>query len=48
MKLELTGSNLLYMPCCPKPKWMRWRTPAWLAGVIRERHAHQAADMVRR
>lgn len=47
-KLGVTDSNMLDMPYCPKPKWMRQTTYRRLVGVIRECHQHQVAYMVRR
>jgi hypothetical protein len=46
-KLGITDTNMLDMPWCPKPKWMRRRTHARLVGVIRECHQHQIDYMVR-
>jgi hypothetical protein len=47
-KLGITDTNMLDMPWCPKPKWMRRRTHARLVEVIRECHQHQVDYMVRR
>jgi hypothetical protein len=47
-KLGVTDSNMLDMPWCPKPKWMRWRTYSLLMGVIRECHKYTGEYMVRR
>ncbi|MEI7711841.1 MAG: hypothetical protein WCI94_10440 [Rhodospirillales bacterium] len=47
-KLGVTDSNMLEMPYCPKPKWMRRRTHSRLVGVIRECHEYQIGYMMRR
>lgn len=40
--------NVLGMPYCRKPKWMRQRMYRRLVGVIRECHEHQVTYMVQR
>jgi hypothetical protein len=47
-KLKITDTNMLDVPWCPKPKWMRQRTHARLVQVIRECHQLKADYMVRR
>ena len=40
--------NMLEMPYCPRPKWMRRRTHGRLVSVIRECHTMQMRYMARR
>jgi hypothetical protein len=47
-KLGVNDTNMLEMPWCPKPKWMRRHTHARLVGVIAECHQHQVDYMARR
>ncbi len=47
-KLGVLDQDMLEMPYCPKPRWMRWRTHRKLVGVIRECRDHQLDYMVRR
>ena len=47
-KLGLTDTNMLEMPYCPKPKWMRWRTYGRWVGVIQECHDYQVQYALRR
>jgi hypothetical protein len=47
-KLGVTDCNMLDMPYCPKPKWMRQTTYRRLVGVIQECHDRQVDYMVRR
>lgn len=47
-KLGVTDCNMLDMPYCPRPKWMRQRTHRRLVTVIRECHEHQVGYLVRR
>ena len=47
-KLNVWDQNLLDMPFCPKPKWMRWKTHRRLVGVIRQSYDMNMRYMVRR
>jgi hypothetical protein len=47
-KLGVKDTNMLEMPWCPRPKWMRRRTHVRLVGIITECHQHQVDYMVRR
>jgi hypothetical protein len=47
-KLGVADQNMLDMPYCPRPKWMRHWTHRRLVGVIRECHQHQVAYIARR
>jgi hypothetical protein len=47
-KLGVEDQNMLEMPYCPKPKWMRRKTHQQLVGVIRECHAMQGRYAMRR
>jgi hypothetical protein len=46
--LGVDDQNMLDMPYCPRPKWMRRRTHRRLVGVIRDAHAMQMRYMARR
>ena len=46
--LGVADQNMLDMPYCPRPKWMRHRTHQGLVAVIRECQQHQIAYMMRR
>jgi len=48
-RLCVTDQNMLDMPYCPRPKWMRRRTHRdRLMGVIHKAHAMQMRYMARR
>jgi hypothetical protein len=47
-KLNVKDQNMLDMPYCPKPKWMRQRTHRRLVGVIFECHDVQMRYMIRK
>ena len=47
-KLGVADQNMLDMPYCPRPKWMRQRTHRRLVEVIRECRATQIRYLARR
>lgn len=47
-KLGVADQNMLEMPWCPKPKWMRWATHRRLVEVIQECHQVQMTCLARR
>jgi hypothetical protein len=47
-KLGMADQNMLDMPSCPRPKWMRRRTYLRLVGAIRKCHAVQMRYLARR